>query len=133
MVKLGRGTLPHAGSPSVLAAGQCGQEHHRVGCGLGVVPELGRSQDLVVVAEDDEPVLLGGDRNGDRAVPVGDPGLGTRGGERNLPGVWVLFAAGRRRGRVLGTAGRDDRTGVGVADLHFARGGGRVHPDHEGH
>ncbi len=48
------------GGPTCLTTWQRGEEHAGVGCGFGVVPELGRAQDIAVIAEDDEAVLLRG-------------------------------------------------------------------------
>jgi hypothetical protein len=48
------------GSPVRPTARQRGQEHRGVRSGFGVVPELGRTEDIAVLAEHDESVLLGG-------------------------------------------------------------------------
>ena len=106
-----------------------------VGCGLGVVPELGGPQDVAVVVQDDQAVLLGGDRNGRPARwTSGTPAsrTGRRGMRSPSPAGAARCAAGWS-GECGGASGRDERAGVGVADLDLARRRGRVDPDHERH
>ena len=119
--------------PGGRPARQGVQQHGGVGRRLRVVPQLGRAQDLAVVSEDDQPMLLRGDRQRARRLTARDGGFGTGGVERVLPRRGVLLAAGRGRGRVRGPARRHDGAGIDIAHFHLAGRRGRVDPDHQRH
>ncbi len=119
--------------PLRRATGQPADQLVGVRGGLGVVPELGRPQDLPGPVQHDQPVLLCRHRHDRRRVRAGHAGLGAGGVERPLPFTRVLLAARRGRGRVRGTSHREEGAGLGVANLHLACRRGRVDPDHEGH
>ncbi len=132
-VKAGRGTLPQAAAQPARPAGELGQELFGVLRRLGVVPQLGRAENLALVVEDDETVLLRAHGEGDGAKDAAHPRRGAGQMKGLLPVPRMLLAAWWCRRRVWGPGRRHDRAGLRVAYLHLAGRGGRVHPDHQRH
>ena len=105
---------------------------------LRVVPQLGRTEHLAPTVENHEAVLLGshGHRThvGRFRVPAHrSEGPRHRLDQRRPPGARDLFAAGRHRDRVVGTAGAHHLSGGDVAELDLCRLRGRVDPGDERH
>ena len=128
----GQGDAPTRLGPCTTAPGERSQELPGVGCRLGVVPQLGGPHDVTPSVEDDGTMLLRGDGDGRRLDIVGT-GHGPGHGEGFLPGLGVLFAAGRSSRGMWCPPRADERAGVSVPHLHLARRRRGVDTDDQGH
>ena len=109
IVKLATGTHAARLGPRLPAAWQLVDQPRRVRRRLGVVPQLGRPDDLVALVEGDHPVLLPGDADrGDRRLA----GLLPRRLERRPPRRRLLLGPRRLRRRVRRRPAPDDPAAV---------------------
>ncbi len=119
--------------PRRSATGQGLGQGHGIGSGLGVVPQLGRAQDLPGVVECDQAVLLARDRDRRGPVRPEQVRLVGSGHERGPPRGGVLLAARRCRGWVRCEAAGHDLAAVGIVALDLAARRRRVDPRDESH